>query len=635
MCGIAGIVSKSGRVIDNVDRRIRLMSEILFHRGPDYSGVFVSPDKTVAMANTRLSIVDVETAFDVPLVIDQGKQVISFNGEVYNHKELGRKLESKGFKMDTGSDTEVLLRGLAVEGMSFLDQVTGFWSFAYYNCDNSTTRLCRDIMGEKHLFYYEEGDEIIFSSEINPILAVMKNAPEYDLSGIVSSFGCRSAAIGASLIKGIKRLEPGACLEITAGKGVSTYFYSSLDPERWYDRLAQIRSQDELLEVLDQELFTACKLRIPVEVDFVCTLSGGLDSTLINYYIKKHLGHSYNTLYGKSSIVPPGAADELNEQDASRYTAHLLQTRHHEMNMLNDESVSHYKLHASNSFDGVFCEGVPAFSQLASEVRKIGAKVLILSDGPDELLHGYQVDADVLNLMNCNANVSELNSKLAVVSARAIENYGHTENDPFRFVPLHCGTGFGVMKQFLRKEFITDGSYDTYGVVSERYSKVLSTMDNAQKMAMSYCTRSLPDYFNLRTDRGVSLNSVESRLPFQDKNVVELLLAVREKWKKVETGQSKHLLRTLVSNKVGNKIASRNKYGFATPIWHEDIYRKKLNIVDVINDSRVFDHAPFNKNARKFILDDKNKRLQWFAYCLAMTHEKMISKNFSVSHIPL
>lgn len=647
MCGIAGIISKSGREIKDANARIALMSKILFHRGPDYSGLFISADRCVAMANTRLAIVDSATNFSIPLEIDAGNHVISFNGELYNYQHLQKYLQTHGCYFHTNADTEVLLRGLALEGIDFLARVTGFWSFAYYNALQSEVYLCRDVMGEKHLFYYESDDEVIFSSEINPILAVIDKAVEYCPEAIVSSFIYRSAPVGGSLIAGIKRMQPGQCFKLRPGKSNQQYFYTNLDPSYWRNELQAVKDENLLLEILDHALYSACRARIPNEVKFVCTLSGGLDSALINYYINQHLGAGHCTLYGKSTRIAPGADNELNEQMASRYIAAKLKTNHHELNMLSDSAVAHYRVHASNSFDGVFCEGVPAFSQIAAEARRLGAKVLILSDGPDELLNGYPVDVQVLTALSSNIGKStfhnlilylrlfQLSRKYNQISSRALENLTRYQRDPFKFVPLHCGTGARELKQFFRKEYLSHGMESGFGTISPRYEHISDVMDNSQKMAMSYCTHSLPDYFNLRTDRGVSLNSVESRLPFQDKNLVELLLAIDEKWKKIESGTTKHLLRKLVKNKIGEKISSRNKYGFAIPIWHEEKYRKKLGLVEVIQQSSILNQAPFNKKAKQFILQDNNKRLQWFAYCLAMSHEKLSCKNYEVDNVPL
>ena len=133
MCGIAGIISLNGRPIPDVEKRIIRMNKLLKHRGPDAKGYFISKNNLVALGNTRLAIVDAKNNFNVPMQSQNQKQIISFNGEIYNFQELKLNLEKKGVTFNTNSDTEVLLNGLKNEGEDFLQKLDGFWSFAYYD----------------------------------------------------------------------------------------------------------------------------------------------------------------------------------------------------------------------------------------------------------------------------------------------------------------------------------------------------------------------------------------------------------------------------------------------------------------------------------------------------------------------
>ena len=126
MCGISGIISLNGRPIPHAEKRINRMNELLKHRGPDAQGYFISKDNLVALGNTRLAIVDATNNFKVPMQSLNQRQVITFNGEIYNFQELKSNLEKKGIVFNTNSDTEVLLNGLKNEGENFLQKLDGF-----------------------------------------------------------------------------------------------------------------------------------------------------------------------------------------------------------------------------------------------------------------------------------------------------------------------------------------------------------------------------------------------------------------------------------------------------------------------------------------------------------------------------
>ena len=215
MCGISGIISLNGRPIPHAEKRINRMNELLKHRGPDAQGYFISKDNLVALGNTRLAIVDAANNFNVPMQSLNQRQVITFNGEIYNFQELKSNLEKKGIVFNTNSDTEVLLNGLKNEGENFLQKLDGFWSFAYYDESKKEVLMSRDLLGEKSLFYYKSKNEFIFASEINPILEIAEEGFEVDTGSIVSCFRYRAAPPKKTLVKDVHRIEAGYGFKIS------------------------------------------------------------------------------------------------------------------------------------------------------------------------------------------------------------------------------------------------------------------------------------------------------------------------------------------------------------------------------------------------------------------------------------
>ena len=170
MCGIAGIYSINGSPVSNITGRIHQMADLLQHRGPDCTDFNIDPDSRFAFTNTRLAISDPMSQLTQPWSTSDNKFVLTFNGEIYNDLELRSDLASKGFTFKSNQDTEVLFNGLIERGPDFLDDIDGMWAFAFFNGHENSLILSRDILGERQVFYHVNDNEIIFSSEIPPLL---------------------------------------------------------------------------------------------------------------------------------------------------------------------------------------------------------------------------------------------------------------------------------------------------------------------------------------------------------------------------------------------------------------------------------------------------------------------------------
>ena len=288
MCGIAGIVSLNNSPIATVRDRINRMGKMLGHRGPDQEGFYISNDRMVGVFNNRLAIVGVDQKVCLPMRSSNGSYILSFNGEIYNYKKLRQQLVEKRCEFSSNTDTEVLYNGLIHFGPDYLQRLDGMWSFAFVDQNKKNIYLSRDVLGEKPLYYHIGRNELIFCSEIAPIIAVVEEDPEWDDDAIVCSFQYRSAPPGRTLIKGINRLRGGETLTINYKYNqVSSRFIKQLNVEKWKWFFDTNPSLGEVLELYNQEISLSCKLRFPSEVGFVTTLSGGIDSTLINLMLSK------------------------------------------------------------------------------------------------------------------------------------------------------------------------------------------------------------------------------------------------------------------------------------------------------------------------------------------------------------
>ena len=609
------------------------MMDMMRHRGPDQEGSWFSSDGLVALGNSRLAIVDVSNKFKLPFVSGHGKARLAFNGEIYNHVDQRRSLKQSGTRFRTTSDTEVLLEGLVRHGLSYLEQLDGVWAFALYREEERKLELCRDLLGEKPLYYAAGEEELIFSSEVAPILAVMRAVPDWDFSAVACSFQFRAAPPGKTLFKNIKRLSPGHALVMSPGcKQIEIVQTQQFHLEKWQEFYAADPGLNDVMDVFEEQLTLSCQRRFPSEVDFITTLSGGIDSTLVNAFLASKTDRRISSLYGHSTLVPPNRGDDLDEHEASLFTSRKLGTDHHEMVMHDRDAVGLYEEAAADAFDGIFCEASTNFRQLARYSRQLGKKVLVTSDGPDELLGGYDVDVRALELAE-RGRECRADSKARMIErafdadhmrnrSGSLLNWAHLVSEPFSVLPNHGGTRGSVMNTLFNAETVKSTARAFGRVDDDLVGGNESSIELSQRVALGYACTSLPDYVNTRSDKGTMRESVELRLPFQATYVAELFAATPAKWRFYKRGTSKFVLRSLVAKHVGDKIAFRKKYGFAQPLWRVREQEDWLKMREVVGDSAIFQDFPFEKGAREFLLRPEEGRHRWMAYCLARSSER-------------
>ena len=622
MCGIAGIVSLNSGSLYNIKSRASLMAKILNYRGPDYAGVWISEEKNISLINTRLAIVDSKNKFPVPYLSHSQKSLLTYNGEIYNYKELSNYLSSKGIILKTKSDTEILTEGLEKDGIEFVNKIDGFFAFAFLDKANNKLILNRDLIGEKSLFYYVDDQELIFSSEIAPIIAVLQTSVSIDYSQIYSAFKYRAAAPGKTIVQNINRLEGGEAISFNLNtKKIDKVFVQKFNFEKWVDFFNSNPTENKILDAYEENLYKYIKGCVPEEVGFSCTLSGGIDSALIGIFSTDYSKRKIKTLYAHSTETPPlRTGDFINEFEASKISSNYISNQHKDFSMFEMDAVKNYLEAAKNSFDGVFCEGVPSYSMLAQYNRELGRKVLLLSDGPDDLMGGYEVDKNLCEdseKLNLNKSKNGNNSlKLVINDAKRHFNIDNFKFNPFSFKTIHGGTSENVLESIFDFRNLNVPK-KIFGTIPTRYMSLVNDLDVSQRIALSYASYSLPDYFNLRIDRGTMTHSVEPRVPFQALSIVNMMIATPMKWR-YKKNNTKYLLRKIVERHIGKKIAFRKKYGFAQPAWKNTVISNELKMQEELESSNFFSNGNFKESSKDFLIKESKNSSQrhlWMAYC--------------------
>jgi asparagine synthase (glutamine-hydrolysing) len=381
MCGIAGYLNfDPARAPETIQATIARMNRRLAHRGPDDRGQWADPDNLCHLGHTRLSVLDLSPAGHQPMHSADGRYTISFNGEIYNYRDLRRQLETLGHRFRTGTDTEVILAGFAVDGIDFFTVVDGMFALAIFDHETGITTLARDRAGEKPL-YYAAGDRFFaFASELRALLEIDSLPVELSEAALALYFTLRYVPAPDTILTGVQMLEPGCVLQVARdGRQMQRRYYSfEIDQaqEVGPDRL------DKYVDALEAELCTALTDRLNADVPLGAFLSSGVDSALCVALLTQKLGRPVKTF----TIGFEG--DERSEHEAARRIARHLGTEHRE------------HVFTAADFDRICSEigrlldapngdrsCVPTY--LLAEFTRRHVTVAISGDAGDELYGGY------------------------------------------------------------------------------------------------------------------------------------------------------------------------------------------------------------------------------------------------------
>ena len=372
MCGIAGFINFSGHRTDEARNRIRRMTDILIHRGPDEEGLFV--DNHAALGHRRLSIIDLASGKQ-PMGTPDGKVQLVFNGEIYNFLEVRSELEARGHKFLTRSDTEVILIAYLEWGELCVEKLSGMFAFAIWDAREKILFLGRDRVGKKPLYYVNDGATFAFASELKALRAGGFQAGEIDPEALdcYLSFGYIPAP--KTIYKNIKKMRAAHALAATENRIRENRYWSLsfADPvERSLDDAA-----DEFEGLFDE----AVKCRLMSEVPLGAFLSGGLDSPLV---VSSMARTGTGTVLSNSI----GFDDEhLNELPAARAVAEHLHTDHREFFVRPDAANVLEKI--AWHFDEPFADSSAVPTWYVCKMARENVTVALSGDGGDESFGGY------------------------------------------------------------------------------------------------------------------------------------------------------------------------------------------------------------------------------------------------------
>jgi len=378
MCGITGTIGWAD------EKMIQRMTAALDHRGPDADGVRLWPDMPAAFGHRRLAIIDLTDAGRQPLCTRDGRYWITFNGEIYNYRELRAQLVDKGVAFSSHTDTEVVAAAYGIWGTACLQRFRGMFAFAIVDTAEQTVFLARDRFGIKPLYYTRTRDGLAFASEIRAFTAAAVVSPRADRQAIWDYLSLGSVAQPRTILHGVRMLEPGHWMKVDRrGKTREKACYWDLvDATETARSTLQSIQPREAAEQLRAKLDAATACHVVADVPVGAFLSGGVDSAAMVGLMAGHVSYPVQTF-------TVGFEDQhslLNETDAARRTAAHFGTDHHEVIVTDAEAAASFEP-VVQALDQPSMDGANTFFVARSAGRTV--KVALSGLGGDELFAGY------------------------------------------------------------------------------------------------------------------------------------------------------------------------------------------------------------------------------------------------------
>ncbi|MBK8025358.1 MAG: asparagine synthase (glutamine-hydrolyzing) [Chloroflexi bacterium] len=569
MCGICGVLYFDGRPVTHDE--VEAMNRMLIHRGPDSGGVIL--DGPVGLGNRRLAILDPTTpAAALPMRSADERYALAYNGEIYNHLDLRTALEAQGVHFRTTSDAETLIEHLRGGDIRRLADCEGMFALALWDAQERTLLLARDRMGEKPLYLYQDGQVLVFASEIKALLAhpAVPRESALDARRLAFYLGFGYLPTPETAFQGITMLPPGHVLRAAGGQ-VGVEFYTHL-PRPWEEGRSAV-SDAEQKSRLRHVLNEAVKRTLISDVPLGAFLSGGLDSSLVVALMRRHSNAAVKTFSigftGDASFDETPYAKRAAEYLGTDHTAFMVEPQALE---LLPKLVWHHDQPFGDS------SAIPTY--LVSKLTREHVTVALTGDGGDEVFAGYE-----------RFYAAELIRRLGVVPRPVWQAAAGVLS------AIPEGTGYyNVIKRARRfvkgaaqdpalryfdfvRLFSADVVADLTGQPDHAGQMFASRFDGPPDLSdllMANMTTYLPDDLLIKTDRSSMAASLEARAPFLAPSVVHEAAAMRPQLK-LRGGVTKWILRQVARDLLPADLIDRPKHGFGVPLgaW----LRKDMSLV--------------------------------------------------------
>lgn len=557
MCGIAGFMGQ----VENRADVIRNMTEVITHRGPDSDGFFT--DDNISMGFRRLSIIDLGAGHQ-PIYNEDKSLVLTFNGEIYNYKDLRKELIAKGHKFYTDTDSEVLVHGFEEWKEDMLPKLRGMFGFAIYNTKDNSLFIARDFFGIKPMHYTQIGNDFVYASEIKSILEYPKFEKKFNRKALDSYLSFQYAVPPETFFEGVYCLMPGHYLWYKDGEVETTrYFEARFNPN---EEMTEEEAVDKIEKVFENSV-NAHKI---ADVEVGCFLSSGVDSSYVSTYFADQktftVGFDFGEKYNEISW-----AKNLSEKIGVEHHTHLISSEEFW------DAVPTVQYHMDQPLADPSCIALYFVSRLASHY----VKVVLSGEGADELFGGYTCynDPRVFKIYqtivpHCiRKAIRAICKKLPDIKGR---DYLIRACD--KLEERYIGNAF--MYDYKQKqELLKDPSIATRPQdLTRKYYYRCRKYDDVTKMQYLDINMWMVGDILLKADRMSMANSLELRVPFLDKEVFKVASSLPTKLR-CNKHNTKYAMRKAAVRHMPEATAEKEKLGFPVPtrVWLRD--EKYYNVV--------------------------------------------------------
>ena len=581
MCGIVGFIDKS----KDKKKIIKDMADLIIHRGPDSDGYYV--DDNIALGFRRLSIIDLGTGSQ-PIFNEEKDKVIIFNGEIYNYQIIKEDLLAKGHKFTTKADTEVILHGYEEYGEKILNKLRGMFSFVIYDIKTKELFGARDFFGIKPFYYYIDDEVFMFGSEIKSFLGNPNFKKEFNKEMLPLYLSFQYSALENSFFKNVYKLKPGCYFKYRDGKFKLEKYYN-LELEPYEDR-----SFDDFKDGIRDLLNDSVEAHKVSDVEVGSFLSSGVDSSLIA------------TISSVNKTFTVGwDNNNYSEIDYAKDLSKKIKVKNISKKISKSEYFEKFPM-IQYYMDEPLADPSAIALYFVAEIASKHVKVCLSGEGADEIFGGYNIYQEPFTVSWYYKIPFPIRKFIGVLAT------------PFR---NHSGFNFLIRRgkkiedRYIGNAFIFDTyeidkvlnykSNKKYTDLTKPYYKHCKNYDDVMKMQYIDFNFWLVGDILLKADKMSMANSLEVRVPYLDRVLVDYARHLPNKYK-VNEKVTKYAFREVAKEVLDKKVANKKKLGFPVPIrvWlrEEDTYNLVKNTF--LEGSEFFN----TKYLIKLLDDHKNEK---------------------------
>lgn len=558
MCGFVGFCDDS----KNKKKIIRDMADIIKHRGPDSDGYYV--DNNIALGFRRLSIIDLDKGSQ-PIFNEDKDKVIVFNGEIYNYKEIREELKSKGHKFSTNTDTEVILHGYEEYKEDILNKLRGMFAFVIYDIKEKSLFGARDFYGIKPFYYYYDNENFLFGSEIKSFLGNpnFKKELNKDMLSQYLTFQC---SIGEdTFFKNTYKLLPGHYF-IYKDKElkVKKYYEVKLEPN-------DDKSLDEWVSGIREVIDNSVLAHKVSDVEVGSFLSSGVDSSLIAKLssVDKTFTVGYDNKKYSEIDYAKQFSDKINVSNVSKKISK-------EEYFKEFSNVQYY-------MDEPLADASAVMLYFLSKTASKHVKVCLSGEGADEIFGGYNIYHEPYSVSWYNKIPYFIRKCIGILvyPFRNYTGFNFLYRRSKKIEDRYIGNAFIFEPNDAKKIVNFNYGNKTYKDFTKPYYDKVSDLDVVTKMQYIDFNFWLIYDILLKADKMSMANSLEVRVPYLDREVIEYASKLPSKYK-IVGNETKYAFRKVAKEELADKVADKKKLGFPVPIreWlkEDDVYQEVKNI---------------------------------------------------------